>query len=118
LQGRYVFGDWGSFSGPSGRLFYLEQGNVVTELRIGLADRPLNLWLKGFGEDASGELYILGSRFLGPAGNTGKMMKLIPGPASIKSPISALAEYLKRRQRAADSNFKLSAGDCSVCFDR
>jgi glucose/arabinose dehydrogenase/plastocyanin len=80
LAGRYVMADWGNFSVPSARLFYLDAANVVTEFRLGLDDRPLGLWVKGFGEDDSGEIYIFASRVLGPAGNTGKMLKIIPAP--------------------------------------
>ena len=36
LAGRYVFGDWGVFGSPSGRLYYLDAVNTVKELRIGL----------------------------------------------------------------------------------
>ena len=87
LAGRYVMADWGNFSVPSARLFYLDAANAVKEFRIGLEDRPLGLWVKGFGEDANGELYIFASRVLGPAGNTGKMLKIIPAP----DPISIVA---------------------------
>ncbi|MDE0838445.1 MAG: PQQ-dependent sugar dehydrogenase, partial [Kiritimatiellae bacterium] len=84
LQGRYVFGDWGSFSAPSGRLFYLDDTNGVNELRIGLDDRPLGLWLRGFGEGPDGELYVFCSRQLGPSGTTGRMMKLVPAPDPLR----------------------------------
>ena len=80
LQGRFVFGDWGSFSGPSGRLFYLDPANDVKELRIGSEDRPLGQWLRGYGQGPDGELYIFCSRQLGPTGNTGRMLKLVPVP--------------------------------------
>jgi glucose/arabinose dehydrogenase len=83
LQGKYVFADWGSFGAPSGRLFYLETNYVIKELRIGLRDRPLGHWVRGFGEGPDGELYVFGSRIVGPAGNTGKMLKLIPSPNPI-----------------------------------
>ncbi|MCL5095996.1 MAG: CHRD domain-containing protein [Candidatus Omnitrophica bacterium] len=83
LQGRYVFGDWGSFAGPSARLFYLDTNNVIKEFHIGLEDRPAGFWLKGFGQDPSGEMYVFGSRMLGPAGNTGTMLKIIPPPAPL-----------------------------------
>jgi len=83
LSGRYVTGDWGSFASPSGRLFYLDEANEVTELVIGAEDRALGEWVKGFGEDASGELYVFTSRALGPYGNTGRMRKLVPAPAGI-----------------------------------
>ncbi len=82
MAGRYVFGDWGLFGSPSGRLFYLDAGAVVRELRIGLEDRPLGLYLKAFGEDASGELYLFASRPQGPSGIGGVMMKIVPPPAA------------------------------------
>ncbi len=78
LQGRYVFGDWGSFTGPTARLFYLDTNNVIKEFHIRLDDRPTGFWLKGFGQDATGEMYVFGSRTLGPAGNTGMMLKIVP----------------------------------------
>lgn len=84
LQGRYVFADWGSFDAPSGRLFYLDTANQVNELRLGSNDRPLGLWVKGFGEGPDGELYVFGSRVVGPAGNTGKMLRIIPGPEPLQ----------------------------------
>lgn len=83
LAGRYVFGDWGTFTSPSGRLFYLDATNGVKELRIGHDDRSLRLWLKGFGEGADGELYVFASRWLGPSGNTGRMLKIVPVPDPI-----------------------------------
>jgi len=78
LDGLYVFGDWGSFAKPSARLFYLDPNAVIQELRIGLADRPAGFWLRGFGEDADGELYVFGSAVLGPRGDTGVMLKIVP----------------------------------------
>jgi uncharacterized protein (TIGR03118 family) len=78
LQDRYVFGDWGSFGAPSARLFNLDPNSVIKELRIGLADRPTGFWLRGFGQDADGELYVFGSTVLGPTGDTGQMLKIVP----------------------------------------
>ncbi len=83
LAGRYVFGDWGSFGTPSGRLFYLDETNGVKEFRIGGQDRPLGIWLKGFGQGADGELYVFGSRWLGPSGSTGRMLKVVPLPTEL-----------------------------------
>jgi glucose/arabinose dehydrogenase len=78
LEDRYVFGDWGSFGTPSARLFTLDPNLVITELRIGPEDRPMGFWLRGFGEDADGELYVFGSTVLGPSGDTGRMLKIVP----------------------------------------
>ena len=47
---------------------------------IRLADRAPGFWLRGFGEDADGELYVFGSTVLGPRGDTGQMLKIVPNP--------------------------------------
>ncbi len=77
IKNSYVFGDWGSFGAPSARLFNLDPNSEIQELRIGLADRPTGFWLRGFGQDAEGELYVFGSTVLGPRGNTGQMLKIV-----------------------------------------
>ena len=64
-----------------GRLFYLD-GAQVKELTIGTNDRPLGLFLKGFGEDRSRELYVLGSTNLGPSGTGGKVLKIVGGSST------------------------------------
>lgn len=87
LSGRYVFGDWGTFGAPSGRLFYLDKDSVIKEFRIGTDDRTLGMWVKGFGEDAAGELYVFTSTELGPRGTTGKMLKIV----AAKEPIEITA---------------------------
>jgi glucose/arabinose dehydrogenase len=87
LVGKYVFGDFGaSFGAPSGRLFYLDTGNVIKELTIGNDDRTLDLFVKGFGEDSSGELYVMGSTDLAPSGTGGSVLKLVPAPTAGVSP--------------------------------
>lgn len=81
LAGHYVFGDWGVFGSPSGRLYYLDEG-TVKELRLGVEDRPLLRYLKGFGEDADGELYVFASEPQGPAGAGGIMYRIVPAPSA------------------------------------
>jgi len=78
LVGRYITGDFGGFFAPTGRLFFIDAGNAMKELRITASDVPLNQWLKGFGQDAAGEVYICTSTVLGPFGTTGKVIKLVP----------------------------------------
>jgi hypothetical protein len=74
LLGLYLFGD--SFHAPSGggRLFYLEDG-TIRELLIADRDR-LGLVLLGFGEDASGALYVLANATGTPFGNTGMVLRV------------------------------------------
>ena len=79
LFGKYVFGDFSSsFSVADGRLFYadLDTGQIQ-ELVIGADDRDLNLYIKGFGQDLDGEIYLLASSNLGPYGTGGKVLKIV-----------------------------------------
>jgi len=80
LTGFYVAGDFGtSFSNPSGRLFYVNiSSGLIQEFQIDSTDSSLGLWLKGFGQDLGGEIYVCGSERLGPDGATGRVIKLIP----------------------------------------
>ena len=81
MNGQYVFGDFStSFGAPDGQLYYLSQ------TRPGIWERfPFQLWpnntrlgrfIKGFGEDEAGEIYVLTSTVLGPTGRTGDVRKL------------------------------------------
>ncbi len=87
LDGKYVFGDLSrSFAAPEGRLFYADlDSGLIQELQIGLNDRALGMFVKGFGEDANGELYVLGSTTLGPTGTTGEVLQItaVPEPATL-----------------------------------
>jgi len=82
LQGRYVFGDFsGDFFDPTGRLFSADLATgVIEELVLGTDDRELGLFVKGFGQDADGELYLLAGTNLGPFGSLGQVYKIVPVP--------------------------------------
>jgi glucose/arabinose dehydrogenase len=85
LSGKYVFGDLAR-SG-SGRLFYADLTNgVIQELLLGIPDTPLGMYLKGFGQDANGELYVVADSNLGPSGTGGKICKIVTiAPATANS---------------------------------
>jgi hypothetical protein len=70
LHGRYVFGSYSNdFFTSAGRLFYLDNLNQVKEFNLA-KNASLGLGILGIGEDARGELYVLGKS--GAAqGNTG-----------------------------------------------
>jgi glucose/arabinose dehydrogenase len=84
LQGKYVFGDLVGPGSSSGRLFYLDSlsSSTIKELRIGNVERSLGLLLKGFGQDANGEIYVLADTNIGPTGTTGRILKIVPAPAA------------------------------------
>jgi glucose/arabinose dehydrogenase len=80
LRGLYVFGGaTSSFTLPEGRLFVATPQRTglwpMQELLINGTDR-LNHVVKGFGQDIDGEVYVLASQVLGPAGTTGKVFRL------------------------------------------
>ncbi len=70
LRGHYVFGDYSkNFFKSAGRLFYLDDQNQIKELRLaGMAELATSVL--GIGQDAHGELYVLGKSGAKP-GNTG-----------------------------------------------
>jgi glucose/arabinose dehydrogenase len=80
LDGRYVFGGAFSGGGISGRLFVATpQGSglwPMQELLVNGTER-LGHVVKGFGQDADGEVYVTGSEVLGPTGTTGKVFRLV-----------------------------------------
>jgi hypothetical protein len=47
-------------------------------LLVGSDSQNLNLYVKGIGQDHDGEIYILASSALGPYGNTGVVLKIVP----------------------------------------
>jgi glucose/arabinose dehydrogenase len=79
LTGKYVFGDFSSsFFAPDGRLFYADLGTgLINELKTGMDDRDLGLYVKAFGQDAAGELYLLAGTNLGPFGSDGVVLKIV-----------------------------------------
>ena len=83
LTGKYFFGDFAQeFFAPSGTLFFLDPSGVpeIKKLQIGPGDDPYGLFLKGFGEDEDGELYVVGSIALAPVGNTGVVQRIVELP--------------------------------------
>jgi hypothetical protein len=85
-NGRYLFGDWSTtFGAADGSLFIAsppETGEgmwTMQELTIaGSENGRLNEHLLSFGQDNSGEVYILTTELSGPGGSTGKVYKLVP----------------------------------------
>ena len=80
LRALYVFGDFSrGFRDPDGRLFTADLfTGEIQELLIGNDSQNLNLFVKGLGLDNDGEIYVLASSALGPYGNTGLVLKIVP----------------------------------------
>jgi glucose/arabinose dehydrogenase len=70
LRGHYVFAEYSTnFFASAGRLLYLDDDNQVKEFNID-GTSELGLGVLGIGQDARGELYVLGKSGAVP-GNTG-----------------------------------------------
>jgi glucose/arabinose dehydrogenase len=88
LRGHYVFGDYSRDPLlPQGRLFVLAKKNLVKEGQVKTSairelklkgQDTLGLFVLGFGQDTSGELYVLANATGVPDGTTGVVLKLVP----------------------------------------
>ena len=81
MQGKYIFGIFSQDGGANAKLYSSTPSASSTWSFdvISLKDFPDNLgqYLKGFGQDLSGEIYITTSAQQGLAGTTGKVYKLV-----------------------------------------
>ncbi|WP_166437119.1 PQQ-dependent sugar dehydrogenase [Niastella caeni] len=86
-QGKYIFGTFSQTpTTADGELFIatpqFSTGNQWSYEEISLKGHPDNLgyYLRGFGEDDHGEIYLAVSSMPGPQGSTGKVYKLVTAP--------------------------------------
>ncbi|WP_316967024.1 PQQ-dependent sugar dehydrogenase [Candidatus Methanocrinis natronophilus] len=84
MEGRYIFADWSnSFSTGNGTLLVAtpsSEGLWAWE-EVEIADSPsgrLDLFIRSFGIDDEGEIYVLTSSRLGPVDRTGAIFKIVP----------------------------------------
>lgn len=82
FEGKYIFGTFSqNISTPNGELFIANPaGNdswSFQEVVLKSFPNDLSHYLKGFGQDNKGEVYVTVSKVLGPAGITGKVYKLV-----------------------------------------
>lgn len=82
LQGKYLFGNFSySSSIPAGEIYVSNPGGPglwsYEKLDLKSFEENIGHFLKGFGQDRQGEIYVLGSKNLGPSGTSGKVFKLV-----------------------------------------
>lgn len=86
LNGKYVFGTFSQTpTTPNGELFMATMLNEVGPWpfeEVSLKSHPddVGYYVRGFGQDEEGEIYIAVSSMPGPQGNTGKVFKLVAVP--------------------------------------
>lgn len=81
-QGKYIFGTFGQTGmAPDAELFIATPAGQndwnYEEINIVSHANDLGYYLKGFGQDNKGEIYLTLSSNLGPSGTTGKIFKLV-----------------------------------------
>lgn len=83
FQGKYIFGTFSQTpTTANGELFIANPAGPgpwpFQEVHLVSHPDDIGYFLKGFGQDREGELYLAASSRLGPAGTTGKIFKLVP----------------------------------------
>jgi len=83
LAGAYVFGDWSIvMDRPQGVLLVgRERAGGWSLARLPVRDREtehLGMYIRGFGRDRDGEIYVLTSERQGPTGTTGTVWRIDP----------------------------------------
>jgi glucose/arabinose dehydrogenase len=81
-DGKYIFGTFSQTpTTPNGELFMATpSGSSGWDYKkVSIKDHPndLGYYLKGFGQDNDGEMYVTVSSVAGPQGNTGKVFKIV-----------------------------------------
>jgi glucose/arabinose dehydrogenase len=83
FSGRYVFGDWSrEFEEPDGSLFVAQRRKKglwqMQQLRVATSPTGrVGHYVLGFGQDLTGEMYVLTTDETGPSGVTGKVYRLV-----------------------------------------
>jgi glucose/arabinose dehydrogenase len=81
LKGDYVFGSFSRSGTPQGELFVAKPAGPglwpFTEIPLVSFTDHIGAFVKGFGQDLNGEIYVTTSTVLGPGGITGKVYKLV-----------------------------------------
>lgn len=80
-DGKYIFGTFSQTpTTPNGELFMATMGSgrwSYNEISLKSHPDDIGYYLKGFGQDDDGEVYLTVSSLLGPTGTTGKIFKLV-----------------------------------------
>jgi glucose/arabinose dehydrogenase len=85
FEGSYIFGDWSKFEKEGdGSLLVAKPSNESRRWNwkeIWITNKPngrIGSFIRSFGQDNDGEIYVLTSDVSGPSGNTGKVYKIVP----------------------------------------
>ena len=81
LKGQYVFGSFSKAGTPQGEIFVAKPAGPglwpFQELSFASYTDHLGQFVKGFGQDLNGEMYVATSTSIGPSGTSGKVYKIV-----------------------------------------
>jgi hypothetical protein len=82
FQGKYIFGTFSQTpTTANGELFIANPAGPglwsYQEIELASHANDIGYYLRGFGKDLQGEVYLTVSSLLGPTGNTGKLFKFV-----------------------------------------
>ncbi len=92
LGGKYIFADWSdSFGAPSGQFFVATPRptglwSFEKLPLVGAPDGTIARYILAFGQDPSGEVYVLTTDNAGPTGNTGRLFRIVPEGTATEPP--------------------------------
>jgi glucose/arabinose dehydrogenase len=97
LVGDYVFGDFSkNLASPLGSVFAAHRDSAgAWKMRtLEIANGTLREYVRAFGQDSTGEIYLLTAGALGPSGTTGKVYRFIDKDAVPPEPVDLVAEQI------------------------
>jgi glucose/arabinose dehydrogenase len=82
LQGSYIFGSFSQAGAADGKVYVAAPSSAAglrnyMSLNMHNFEANVGAYIKGFGQDLSGEIYVLTSDVAGPSGSSGKVYKLV-----------------------------------------
>ncbi|MBB6613177.1 PQQ-dependent sugar dehydrogenase [Pontibacter sp. Tf4] len=89
FQGRYIFGTFSQTpTSADGELFIAQPAGLhlwsFQEIHLNGNQEDIGYYLRGFGIDLEGEVFVTASSILGPSGTTGKVLKLVLNEKQVK----------------------------------
>lgn len=99
MHGKYIFGDFStSFGSPAGRLFYLDaegDRSAIFEPQLEGGGVFGGRFIRGFGRDEAGHVYVATTTVGGTTGATGAVIRIDPtdlacSPADVSAPLGQL----------------------------
>jgi glucose/arabinose dehydrogenase len=115
LKGAFVFADYSADPRePSGQIFQARPSGNIGALWTIEPVVQLKARAQGMGVDGDGELYVLTRESFAPAGDTGKVFKLVPTSAQTSDSANSNSNSNSNSDSDSDSNGRGSGSDAKA----